>query len=66
MEKKKTKKLVLRKLAVSKLNASELAGVVGGPPSRTDCDPLHTLTCSVTCLTQCPANTLYCDENPHQ
>jgi len=36
-EKKTKKKLSLRKLSVTKLTDSTLTGVVGGPPSRTDC-----------------------------
>jgi len=55
--KKKTKKLVLRKLAVSKLDVL-VAGLM--PPSRTDCGPPDTFTCSVTCAGECPLNTLYC------
>jgi len=46
---KPRKKLVLRKLSVTRLTDDAVAAVIGGPPSRTDCAPPVTATCTQYC-----------------
>jgi len=63
---KSRKKLVLRKISITKLTDDAAAALVGGPSSTGSCAP--TAYCSANCSTACPSSPLDCggvvDQDP--